>query len=41
MDVGLQSQHADLTRDAAALETRWMEIGTAIEAAETRAGGQA
>ncbi len=41
MDVGLQSQHADLARDAAALETRWMEIGTAIEAAETGAGGKA
>ncbi len=41
MDVGLQSQHADLTRDAAAMERRWMEIGTAIEAAETEAGGRA
>jgi ATP-binding cassette subfamily F protein 3 len=41
MDAGLQSQHAELTRDAAALETRWMEIGTAIEAAETEAGGRA
>ncbi len=41
MDVGLQSQHADLARDAAALESRWMEIGTAIEAAETGTGGRA
>ena len=38
MDGGLQAQHADLTRDAAAMETRWMELGTAIEAAE--AGGR-
>jgi ATP-binding cassette subfamily F protein 3 len=30
---GLQAQHADLTRDAACMETRWMEVGTAIEAA--------
>ena len=30
----LQAEHADLTRDAAAMEERWMEIGTAIEAAE-------
>jgi ATP-binding cassette subfamily F protein 3 len=41
MDVGLQSQHADLARDAAALEARWMEIGTAIEAAQSEAGGRA
>ena len=40
MDVGLQSQHADLIRDAEALERRWMEIGTALEAAETEAGGR-
>jgi ATP-binding cassette subfamily F protein 3 len=31
--VGLQAQHAELTRDAAGLETRWMDVGTAIEAA--------
>jgi ATP-binding cassette, subfamily F, member 3 len=35
MHGGLQAQHADLTRDEARLETRWMEVGTAIEAAET------
>ena len=35
---GLQVQYADLTRDAVSMETRWMELGTAIEAAETRAG---
>jgi ATP-binding cassette subfamily F protein 3 len=34
MHTGLQTQHAALTRDAAAMEVRWMEIGTAIEAAE-------
>jgi ATP-binding cassette, subfamily F, member 3 len=33
MHGGLQTQHADLTRDAASMEMRWMEIGTAIEAA--------
>ncbi|MHB8476902.1 MAG: ABC-F family ATP-binding cassette domain-containing protein [Steroidobacteraceae bacterium] len=33
MHVGLQAQHAELTRDAAGLETRWMHVGTAIEAA--------
>jgi ATP-binding cassette subfamily F protein 3 len=35
MHGGLQAQHADLTRDEALMETRWMEVGTAIEAAET------
>jgi ATP-binding cassette subfamily F protein 3 len=35
---GLQAQYADLNRDAASMESRWMEIGTAIEAAETREG---
>ena len=35
---GLQAQYADLNRDAASMESRWMEIGTAIEAAETQAG---
>ena len=34
MHGGLQSQHAELTREAASMETRWMEVGTAIEAAE-------
>jgi ATP-binding cassette subfamily F protein 3 len=38
MHGGLQAQHADLTRDEAAMETRWMEIGTAIEAAEAQIG---
>ena len=33
MHGGLQAQHADLTRDAARMESRWMEVGTAIEAA--------
>ena len=36
MHSGLQAQHADLTRDEASLETRWMEIGTAIEATEAQ-----
>jgi ATP-binding cassette, subfamily F, member 3 len=40
MNGGLQAQHAQLTRDAAFMETRWMEVGTAIEAAETQAGNQ-
>jgi ATP-binding cassette subfamily F protein 3 len=31
------ARHARLERDAAALEARWMEVGTAIEAAEARA----
>jgi ATP-binding cassette, subfamily F, member 3 len=39
MHGGLQTQHADLTRDAASMETRWMEIGTAIEAAEAQMQG--
>jgi ATP-binding cassette subfamily F protein 3 len=38
MHGGLQTQHADLMRDAAALETRWMEVGTALESAEAAAG---
>jgi ATP-binding cassette, subfamily F, member 3 len=38
MHGGLQAQHAELTRDEAAMETRWMEIGTAIEAAEAEIG---
>jgi ATP-binding cassette subfamily F protein 3 len=39
MDGGLQAQHADLMRDAGRMETRWMEIGTALEAAEAEIGG--
>ena len=31
---GLQEQHADLMRDGASLETRWMEVGTELESAE-------
>jgi ATP-binding cassette, subfamily F, member 3 len=31
---GLQAQHADLMRDGASLETRWMEVGTELESAE-------
>jgi ATP-binding cassette subfamily F protein 3 len=34
MHGGLQAQHADLTRDAASMEKQWMDVGTAIEAAE-------
>ena len=39
MHGGLQAQHADLMRDAASMETRWMDIGTALEAAEAEIGG--
>ena len=35
MNVGLQNQHADLTREAASIEERWLEVGTAIETAES------
>lgn len=38
LHAGLQAQYADLNRDAASMESRWMEIGTAIEAAETQEG---
>jgi ATP-binding cassette subfamily F protein 3 len=31
---GLQAQHADLMRDGASMETRWMEVGTELESAE-------
>jgi ATP-binding cassette subfamily F protein 3 len=31
---GLQARYAELIRGAASLESRWMEVGTAIEAAE-------
>ncbi len=34
MHGGLQARHAALTRDTASLESRWMEVGTAIEEAE-------
>jgi len=33
----LAGKHARLSRDAATLEARWMEVGTAIEAAEAQA----
>jgi septal ring factor EnvC (AmiA/AmiB activator) len=36
MHAGLQAQHADLMRDEASMETRWMEVGSAIEAAEAQ-----
>ncbi len=36
----LSQQQACLMRDAAALEARWMEVGTAIEEAEQRSGGR-
>jgi hypothetical protein len=38
LDHGLQAEYAELTREAASMETRWMEVGTAIEAEEPRAG---
>ena len=38
MHVGLQAEHADLSRDAATMETRWMEIGMEIEAADAKVG---
>ena len=38
MHAGLQARYADLTRDAAAMEARWLEIGTSIEAAEAEIG---
>jgi len=38
LDPGLQAQYADLNRNAAALEGRWMEAGAELEAAETPAG---
>jgi ATP-binding cassette, subfamily F, member 3 len=34
MHSGLQAQHADLMREADFMETRWMEVGTALESAE-------
>jgi ATP-binding cassette subfamily F protein 3 len=38
MSAGLQAEHARLTREAAAAETRWMEVATAIESAEAGIG---
>ena len=38
MNVGLQAEHARLTRETAVAETRWMEVATAIEAAEAEIG---
>jgi ATP-binding cassette, subfamily F, member 3 len=38
MHRGLQAQHADLARDAAAMEVRWLEVGMAIEAAQAGTG---
>jgi hypothetical protein len=38
MHAGLQARHADLTRDSAAMEARWLEIGTSIEATEAEIG---
>ena len=37
MHAGLQTQHAELTRETTAMELRWVEIGTALEAAEAEA----
>ena len=34
LDHGLQAEYADLNREAVAMETRWMDVGTAIEAEE-------
>jgi ATP-binding cassette, subfamily F, member 3 len=36
MHAGLQAQHADLMRDEASMEARWMEVGSAIEEAEAQ-----
>jgi ATP-binding cassette, subfamily F, member 3 len=38
MHAGLQARHADVSRDAAAMEARWLEIGTSIEAEEAQIG---
>jgi len=38
MHGGLQAQHADLMRDAASMEARWMEVATALESAEAEIG---
>jgi ATP-binding cassette subfamily F protein 3 len=34
LNYGLQVQYADLNREAASMESRWLEVGTAIEQAE-------
>jgi ATP-binding cassette subfamily F protein 3 len=39
-DPKLSLRRANLERDAAYLETQWMEIGTAIEAAEAKVGDE-
>jgi ATP-binding cassette subfamily F protein 3 len=39
MNDRLAHKRDRLTRDAASLEARWMEVGTAIEAAEAQASG--
>jgi ATP-binding cassette subfamily F protein 3 len=36
MHGGLQAQHADLMREADFMETRWMDVGTALESAEAQ-----
>ena len=38
MNAGLQSEHARLTREVVAAETRWMEAAGAVEAAEAQTG---
>jgi ATP-binding cassette, subfamily F, member 3 len=38
MNAALQAEHTRLTREAAAAETRWMEVATAIETAEADIG---
>jgi len=38
MNAALQTEHARLIREAAAAETRWMEVATAIETAEADIG---
>jgi ATP-binding cassette, subfamily F, member 3 len=35
LNQALQTAYADLNRDSASLESRWMEVGSAIEAAES------
>jgi ATP-binding cassette, subfamily F, member 3 len=37
LNQALQTRYADLNRDTASMESRWMEVGAAIEAAETPA----
>ena len=38
MNGGLQAEHGRLTREVAATETRWMDVATALEAAEAEIG---